>query len=298
MPFLHRRLPGIVAAILMIGWAGCRETDPPPPHARDLGDERGALLPTAPVWKNPAIADGQADWQPFRDPADSPEPDKEAPGSGNDHQAGNLETEAEIREFIREYNEVVADGSIDEMIEYYVQEQAAMLKPVLKAVGDVAGIGRQIRSELESKLPDAAGRIAAASDSLLSSLTLELRVESITGVSDDEATATMVAGSLMPAYRFVVVDDEWFIEIPGADALPRIKQTLDLAQTTCSGLLDGLRSGETSPEDALQVLETIVLVTDTAGHPLDAGEANGAEDTPAPNEQGDAEAEGAEENGG
>ena len=288
-------LSWILAAVLATGLAGCRKTDPPPAHARDLGDETGALIPTSGVWKNAAIVDGKADWHPFRDPADVPEPDDDAATDVDAASEGNAETEAEVRDFIREYNEVVADGVIEEVIEYYVPEQAELIRPILETVAAGAVLVEQIRDELASKLPDASERIAASSGALLSWLSPALRIESIVGTGETEATATMAPGSFVPTYRFVVLDEDWFIQVPDADSLPQIKQAMDGAQTMYNGLLEGLRSGQVTPEDALAALETAAAgVT----NPSSTGEESAAVEVPSePGEQPAAESDVAAEDG-
>ena len=58
----------VVALVSVFKHTGCKEQPAQPSMQGDLGDGDMTLLPTASVWVNPKIAQGQADWNPFRYP--------------------------------------------------------------------------------------------------------------------------------------------------------------------------------------------------------------------------------------
>lgn len=243
---------------LIIAAAGCRDTEPPPTRFEDLGAEGKPLVPTAPVWTNPAIASGQADWYPFRDPTAEPVESVDDAGTSaeRDQEAASGQVETEIRELVEEYNEVVRDGAVDEILEYFVAEQAAALKPVAEAVLASFDIIGKLGTELKTKLPGETERIDSATSYLLSTMTLEIKIDSVTVQSDTEATVTVGSGAMNESYRFIIIDDDWFMEVPGAETLGQLAPVLTLGVNTYREVLDGLQAGQIPPESALEQLET------------------------------------------
>ena len=140
----RRWLTGVLAGIT-IGATACRDTAPPPLHNRDLGGDGVVLLPTAPMWHDSAIAEGRADWYAFREPAIEEEsgtdeaPRRAAPVQGN-------QVEAAIREMIDEYNGFVPEATVDDLLEYYAEEQHDVLKPLFEAATSFAQIYTAIRA--------------------------------------------------------------------------------------------------------------------------------------------------------
>jgi hypothetical protein len=281
---------------------GCRDTEPPQPHNRDLGSDGVLLLPTASVrhnpaiadgqadWPasdgvlllptasvrhNPAIADGQADWPAFREPQfDEEGPDTTGAGEGlTAEERGEVETE--IRELIDEYNGLLEDATADDLLEFYVEEQHEVLRPLFEAALAVKAKLAEVRGELEAKMPDATDRVVSAFENVAARMDTRLSADSLTVVSDTEVTAERAEGSAGMALRFLVVDEDWYIEVPAVDQFSRVpKPELDLALTTYDGLLQGLRSGEVPPETALQQIESAAAASGTA---RDAPEESGGE---------------------
>lgn len=256
----QRRRARYLLLCMAIGTVGCRDTEPPPAFNRDLGSDGVLLLPTASVWHEPEIARGKADWYPFRDPSAqraaglSPRGSVQGETPGSPARKGGR-IESELREMIDEYNDFVAEATVDELLDYYVEEQHATLKPLFESVKQLAEIYAMIRKELEAKLPDAKGRIDASLGFLEADADNRLPVESITVVSNTEATGKLAGGSIVQTCRFRLIDEDWYVEIPGLGAFANLKPMLDAGLTTYRGLLDGLRSGQLSAEAVLQQLE-------------------------------------------
>lgn len=251
----------VLLPVLVVGM-GCRDTEPPPAHNRDLGSDGEPLMPTASVWHDPDIAKGRAEWHPFREPEAAPEPtDGETTADAAPADEGGVETE--IRELIDVYNELVAEtkvDDVDDLLDYYVEEQHNALRPWLEAAVSLPDKLERIREALEQKLPAEKERIAEAVSKLQDPSGRELNVESITVVSDREATAQLPAGSPISTYRFVVVDEEWFIEVLEIQKLAALRPMLDLAVATYDGWFQGLDSGQASPQQVLQQVEVAAAV--------------------------------------
>lgn len=264
---------------------GCRDTEPPPAHNRDLGTNGTLLLPTASVWCDPAIAEGQAEWYPFREPQLQPAPAGEAAGTGGERaEAGQIETE--IRELIEEYNEVVADGSVDDLLDYFVEEQHDALRPLLEAGTKLAAKLGELRGELEAKMPDAGDRIAAAFGALGGDLHFSFTVELINVVSNAEVTAKLPGDSGISTLRFKLVDEDWYIEFPGLEKIPSImpKPALDLALATYDGWIQGLQSGQVPPDTVMQQIEVAATAAKAARQATGLDPPAGTGDATAPND--------------
>ena len=237
----------VVPAILV----GCRETEPEPPHNRDLGDGRTVLMPTASEWSSSAIAKGQADWHPFRDPMAEPPP---SATESDDAEGGEStgELEAEIRELIAEYNEVVADGTVEELLDYFVEAQHEKLSPILALTIKYRDAYAGLRAALETKLPGDQGRIAQAFRTIAGGLSGAIDAGEITVVSDTEVTAT----SALAEYRFTLIEEDWYLEISQIDPYaaaqtPRLEQ----AMASVSGWLSALEADQSKPDAVLGQIE-------------------------------------------
>lgn len=262
----HQSLACILT-LFTIGGIGCRDTDPPPAHFRDLGTDSVPLLPTASVRQNPAIAGGQADWHPFREPSTVPtaaatprtsegEDRQDSKQIEGDDRQDSKQIEAEIRELIEEYNEVVADGTVDDLLDYYVEQQHETIRPFIESAAALAETLEQIRSELEAKMPEATDRIATVFGVLESRVRLKPVLDAITDVTDTAATGKMSGDSLDSTYRFLVVDEAWYIELQNPEDLSQLRSALDDVVSAYRGWLQDLQAGQAPPEDILQKLET------------------------------------------
>ena len=277
----QRRRALFLLLCMTTGTVGCRDTEPPPAFNRDLGSDGVLLLPTTSVWHEPEIAMGKADWHPFRDLSPqraaglSPR-GSETPGSPAG-KGGRIESQ--LREMIDDYNGFVAEATVDELLDYYVEEQHDTLKPLFESVTQLAEVYAMIRKELEAKLPDAKGRIDASVGFLEADADNRLPVESITVVSNTEATGKLAGASIVPMCRFRLIDEDWYIEIPGLAALASLKPMLDAGLATYRGLLDGLRSGQLSAEAVLQKMELAAQMARALSGMTEGAEADAAAET-------------------
>lgn len=261
MTFTRRRsrwtwlILGLVAA----GNIGCRDSDPPRPHYRDVGTGGTVLLPVPPpkyVITDPNA--GTADWHPFRDPSEEPpEPEAVDEDEESGGEASTEEIEAEIRELIADYNAIAADKDIEELLGYHLEEQQEALKPVLEAGFALLEKLPELASALEAKLPDRADRIAEVLAQLGDPGGDVLSVESLTVDDDTTVTAKLSGGVVGSSCRFVLIEDEWFVEMPDAVDYAVMKTVLEAARAGCDGWLAGLSSGEASAEEVLTQIETL-----------------------------------------
>lgn len=256
-----RRFAGLLGIFsgIVLSASSCRDTEPPPAHARDLGTGGHTLLPTDSSWRNPAVATGQADWHPFRDPTlgegeepgSTPRPGAEAVAGTEDFDAE--EVEVEIRELIDGYNLDVADATTDVLLDYYVEGQRETLRPWLEAGTSLEEKLAGLRAGLDEKLPDAKQRIESAFATLGGSSGRALIVDAVNVVSDTEAMVTVGGGGM--TYRFVVDEDEWFIEIQQIEMLAALSPAIDASLAIFDQWLQGLQSGQIPSETVLAQIE-------------------------------------------
>ncbi len=270
----------------------CRDAEPPPRHNTDLGDGELVLLPTAPVWHDSSITEGRAELHPFRELSLDEEPEAdEAPAvaavAGSD-ETGTIRSE--IREIIDEYNDLVSEATVDELLDYYVEEQHDALRALFESAAGFAEQYAGIRLELEARLPDDHPRIDAALAVLEADVqaTFRLPVESVTVMSESEAAGKIVGGSAATTCRFRLLDEEWYIELPGLDDAAELRAALDAGLTQYRQWLDGLRSGKVSPDAVLQQVEARAQVARAARADADAGKEVGGSDTAEEASEGEA----------
>ncbi|MCH7592545.1 MAG: hypothetical protein IH989_07195 [Planctomycetes bacterium] len=249
-----------IPIVLLLAATGCRETEPPPTLFQDLGTDGSPLLPTFPVWKTAAIADGQADWHAFREPAGEPElgDDGGSTSGGEAPGIAKAEIEAEIREVIAEFNEVVRTGAADDILEYFVAEQADALEPIVETTFATQDVIQQLQGAFDAKLPDAADRSESATNAILAELSLELKGETLNVKSDTEVDVGVKGGVISQTYRFVIVDDEWYIEVPEAERFAELGPALDRGLQFYREMLESVRSGAGPAEERLKEMESAI----------------------------------------
>jgi hypothetical protein len=247
---------------------GCRDTEPEPAHNRDLGGDGALLLPTASVWCEAAISKGKADWHPFsieqalQQQAASLRPGEEPAGASERHQ----QIKDAIREMVDDYNDFAPEATVDELLEYYVEEQHDSLKQVFEAAQNFARTYATIRKELDARLPDARERVDAALAVLEAGATARLPVESITVLSDTEVAGKITGGSTQSAFataptcRFILLDDEWYIQLVALENFSENKPASDAELAMYKGLLQGLESGQMPAETVLEQVERAAQV--------------------------------------
>lgn len=251
---------GCVLACMASVMTACRDTQPPPAHNRDLGADGVVLLPTASAWHDPGIATGRADWHPFREPSADEEAGSDSLGSARTDAGGaaagsNQQVETQVRAMIDDYNDFVAEATVDDLLDYYIEEQHGALKQLFGSAKTITESFAAIRKELEAKLPDALDRIDAALTVLEADADPKLAVDSLTVVSATEVTGGMAGGPTGTAYRFRLIDEDWYIELVGLGDFAELKPAIDAGLAKYSGLLVDLQTGQMSPQTALEQVE-------------------------------------------
>jgi hypothetical protein len=263
-------LLGVVSIVV----TGCRDTEPTPSHYRDLGEGDRVLLPGGSPWHAIPYKQGDtAEWVPFREP--SAEALAEA-GEGDEAGAEAGEAtglEAEIRELIDEYHEVVADRDVEEMLEYHVEEQQETLGAMFGDAVRLLDTMDALQEALAGKLPDDVERINAAFDTLKKGARAQrLVVESLSVESDVLVSGEPPEGAREPACRFKLIDDEWYIEIVDLPDYGQVKPQVDMLQAMFDGVMQGVEGGQVPAETLLQQLEAQVSAMGlTPPEPADEG---------------------------
>ena len=159
---MHRRDWKMFRAVGFAALAvvGCRDTDPTPSFYRNLGTQDVPLLPGASVIHDVSLVKGTADWVPFRElgQGGAASPAEDAAPSGD----SNAETEAEIRDLLKDYNELVADRDIDELIVYHIESHQDTAKSWYEVQFSLMDKVGEIQTALTSALPDSQARIEQA----------------------------------------------------------------------------------------------------------------------------------------
>jgi hypothetical protein len=255
---------GYLVGFVVVMAVGCRDTEPTPSHYTDLGRGDRILLPSASPWCKAEIGeDGRAEWVPFREPnfdevAEEPEEGGEPEGD----EAGEIE--AEIRELIDDYNKVAADKDLEGLLEYHVEAQLETIEAAFNAVTTVLEKLEALRAALAEKLPDETERIDAAFDLLERGASGELVVDSVTVIGDNEVTAKLAAGSSIREIRFLVIDDDWFLEFVDLPDASQVTAQSDVLLSTFDGLLQGLQSGQVPADTLLTQIETMAAAAAAA----------------------------------
>ena len=248
-------LTGMLACVVTLSATACRRADPPDAYSRNLGTEDAPLLPTSSVFKQPGIAGGRVEWIIFREP-DSDQTADGAAGSGT--KVNEAEVEAEIRAMFADYNELLSDAeaTIDDFLDFFLEGQRDLVRPLLESTPTLALTLQELRSALQAKKVDEADRIDAAIKTLESTVERKLIATAVTVENDSKVTVTLATGPFAPSFECVIVDDEWFVQIPDADALQAAKPALHQVLSTYQGWLDDLKSDRSSADEIMQKIET------------------------------------------
>ena len=276
---LGRRLAwwGLALFLVSMMGSGCRDGDPPSAHNRNLGDADSLLLPVRSARVDPDLKDGTAEWYEF------PEFNAEQEAAGDEPaDGGGSEIETEIRELISEYNELVAERTLDDILEYHIEEQHETIAALYEVKFTTLDKLAEVKAAFEEKLPEAGERVADRFAPLEVAADVELVVDSLTTAGDSEVTGNLPAGSTTSTCRFVVVEEDWYIEFPQLPEFAQVKPSLDNITAACDGWLQSLQSGERAAEEVLAEVEAFVRAlppgpdaadeaagTDKAGTPAD-----------------------------
>jgi len=273
---------GIVLALL----PGCPEKKEAGEAPIDLGTADGPLMPMAGAMLDPLLANGSADWVPFRELEDADaESGDEADKSANEvGGADTKEIEQEIRNLVKDYNDLVAERDIEEILVYHIDAQQDTVKSMYEAQFDLLDKLGEVEAALAEALPDQKERITNAF-SPIRSASGGLTVTKLT-VDSDSLVIGELKDSVTPICKFVLEDGDWFIDVPNLPTVfSQIKPGLDMVATMLGTVPQGLQSGQIQAETILAQLETQMKAM--------AGTAGSADE-----KEGDAEGAGADEETG
>jgi len=262
----------VVALVSVFNHTSCKEQSPQSSMQGDLGDGDMTLLPTASVWVNPKIAQGQADWHPFRDPKF----DEVADGGGDvavrstaasTTAASDPAIEKELKELVAEYNGLLADGSLDDVLDFYDEGQVATVEKLiatLPAFTDKLKVLAEGAPDQSEKLMTLVARLAPAS-------VLKLEIESITTSGDKRAVGTLssvpdlsflpgipAAADISREVRFQLGDDDyWYVTSPIVTLMEKVEPSLARGVGELDALIAAVKSGSAlsdaaSPEGFLK----------------------------------------------
>lgn len=271
-----RRAPRLCALALLSVAVGCSRGEPDPAD-RTYSDSNGRVPASVGGAKlNPAVAEGQAEWVAFREPpppepagADRPESEPlEAPAAGAAGADG-----AGLREIIEDYNSLTADGSVDDLLDYFVPEQSDALRPVVEKALARAGkliqfceAGKAAAGESAADLPkvcQAARRLYGAG----------LNVEGTPSRAEQGFTFQVTSRVFPRECRAVLREEDWYFEVVDVAALAQSAPALDAFDGQLEQWRKDLESGSISSAEVLAAFRTAVQ-----------GEGGGEEDAPPPSE--------------
>lgn len=201
---------------------------------------------------------GTADWYPFRDPTQAP-PDPELDRGEDDEDLSAEappaeEVEQEIRELVAGYNSLAEERDLEGVLGYYIEAQQETLRPVVEAAFALADKIPELAAALEAKLPERADDVGRVLSALRASAGPAISLKAVTAGDDDSANAELSGGVMGTRCRFLVIDDEWYIEFP--DVAPAgAKAALAAALATCDGWLAALAADEPPAEEILAQIE-------------------------------------------
>lgn len=256
-----RRIPrfALLGLLLALPIGGCRKEPDRTSLEGDIGDGGVILLPTDSTWVKTDLAQGPAEWHPFRNPDEQP-PEIDPADAPADANGGNVESV--LRKFVTTYNDVVKEtktaDDLEGLLDYYVDEQREQIRPVFEIVMALVTTDAELQTEFGNHLADAPGRLVAASTALSSAAPYTLRVASF-GVADDGTkTAKLTGGSLFATCSFVLLDQDWYLKAPEGDALATAQTTAEAALATRQGWLSTLQDDSPDVESVIQAIEAVV----------------------------------------
>lgn len=277
-------------ALVLLLLTGCPEKQTPTETFYNLGTSDDPLMPVGSTMQDPRLAKGSADWVPIRELAQDGNEDEDsaADGAGQTSTGETAEIEEEIRGLLKNYNDLVADRDIDEIVAYHVESQQEAAKAWYETQFAMLDKLAGIESALNAALPDEADRIAAAF-APLKRTSGGLDVGKLTVESKNLVIGELAHGA-SPMCKFMLIDDEWFIEIPNLpETFAAIKPVLDTQQTLIDNLKQGLESGQIAADQILTQLEAQVkALRGSASQPEsnEEGTTGGGNDQPESDDEG------------
>lgn len=275
----------------------CKDREPAPPTYRDLSDsDAEPLLPTRGAWKSEAVGNGQAEWIPYREPEAKTPSDAEGEGSEDGGPAGGEGVEGEapadgaeaaVRALLAEYDELAREQKIEEMLEYHVESQRDTVRVVYESGVAMMEKFRPIRTALEEKLPKEKARIEALFGEFDRKANEGIPVRSLEVVSPTEVVGKLPPGQPVPSVRFLLVDEEWFVEYPGLPPKEQFAAMMQMASAGIDTMSQALSAGQLPPEQLLALLEQQMKTLQGGDETTEAKEPADAEAAPPGTESGD-----------
>jgi len=252
---------GVCVSLMMFAAAmpGCREKDPPPSHNVDLGETGRPLPPTSGAVHDVTLKDGSADLAPFREPTIPSDEPALRPSRGNVAGSGDVavggevanagEIEKEIRDAIVEFNDLLTDGTTEDLLDFFTEEQS-------KIAGSLISTLESLDTKL-GELAEVAGDRAPAIEAIRTQLVAArlLAIDPVTVKVDvaNKVTVTLSKSPLPPflpglsdeakaalTVTFSMGEDGfWYIDSPIVSALGSIEPTLKQVITEIDGLVSG-----------------------------------------------------------
>ena len=240
----------VLVLLGVMGSPACQEAEPLPPYFTDLGDEHTLLMPPASTWMDVAIKDGQAEW-PATGALAAEVSGKRTPSEPP--AALNERVEQEIRELISEFNEIVAEKAYGELADYYIPRQRTVLRELLQVTDNYSRKLGVLADVLDEKSPGSGASFRDLLDRMPLGETLILKVETISVQSATSVVATMGSDQV----RFLLEDDEWFVESPALEPGHAMLPQLEAGIAQIEALISALEVDQISPDAIGSQLEEI-----------------------------------------
>ena len=256
----------LLCGLTVCGLSACREQEPEAAFNQPMLDSYDqALPPVAPAKCNAELVGGTAEWVEFREPNLEEMADTGPNGA----------VKAAVRSLVTEYNDLVAAGEYDGLSEYYIPRQQEAAERVIQAKASILNTLDELAELLKEQAPEHSDAVDQLIEPLLERYSLALNLDWIEVVDEKKATATrMTPGPTATApdvevtLKFMLVDDEWFIESP---SLMFAGVTADVMQAFLAGYSSKLFMLQQGMMPAQEVLRQLALAGAMAGYPIPEG---------------------------
>ncbi len=173
----------------------------------------------------------------------------------------------------------MVERDIDELMVYHLDSHQETVKSWYEVRFALLDKVAEVRTALTSALPDSQARIEQAF-ARLKTASASLSVDTLTVESEELVVGKLAGGGMAPMCRFVIVDDEWFIDLPNfpetfAQRKPDIVRTMSIIDT----MKQGIESGSMPAEQVLTQLEALSAALATDRTPA-TDDHDGGEDSP------------------
>ena len=260
----------LLVALILVIVTGCKEPDAEAVLLAGAGPNPDGLVSSKSSFQVDAIKNGQADWVPFRELSAQGKHDSEAPEAPA--VSGTTEVEAEIRTIISDYNDIAADGDVDTLLDYYVEDQVDVARAkiengflLLKKIDELGQV-------LREAIPDDSAKIDGVLADARNLAQVKLEPNTLEIIGETEVVAHANEGDEPSDYRFVLTDGDWYISLDNPRTVDAAKAVYQESLSALDAALAGLQSGAVSADQVLDALEQQVR----AAKPNTGSEAAGA----------------------